>query len=334
VLALAVATVIKAGAAPVPDLALEAAVSKDPRVFNPEWGYYTWLWNSPFNKIVAFAVGLGGDEGAFLAVSIALLVLGFGLVLRLCLNAREDRERRLAGLAGVLLGPLLASQLIWLGKSDVPSIVGGFCLVIGISPLGLLAVSFVAGFNHFEVAVLQLIVFAVLPTRGEAARRKAIDAAIFGGGVVAGRVALLFWNREFGIAPWSRADWVVTYMENHAWNLLSNPFVWLFSLLGVAWVPVVLLASSMDRRAGFRLLCSALVVIIGCSVVADSSRIGSLVSIPLLFFVGSEALSSEGLSSGRRLDVLVLGIVFPPVIWWAGSGVETGWRYLGKVVGL
>ena len=333
-LVLAVATVVKAGVGPVPDLAFEAAVSEDPRVFNPEWSTYTWLWNSPFNKIIAFSVGLGGDEFLFLVLSAVLLFLALGLVLYWSLCTSEDRERRLAGLAGVLLGPLLASQVIWLGKSDVPAIAAGFSLAIGISPLGLVFVSLLAGFNHFEVSLLQLIVFAVLPTREGSAGRKLVDCAIFGGGALLGRVGLYFWNHEFGIDPSSRLDWVVNNLDYHAWNLLSNPFVWLFSLLGVAWVPVALLASSSDRRAGFRLLCSALVVIIGCSVVADSSRIGSLVSIPLLFFVGSEALSSKGLSSGRRRDVLALGIVFPPVIWWGGSAVVTGWPYLGRVVGL
>ena len=333
-LILAVATVVKAGVGPVPDLAFEAAVSEDPRVFNPEWSTYTWLWNSPFNKIIAFSVGFGGDEFLFFVLSAVLLFLALGLVLYWSLCTSEDRERRLAGLAGVLLGPLLASQVIWLGRSDVPAIVAGFSLAIGISPLGLVFVSLLAGFNHFEVSLLQLIVFAVLPTREGPAGRKLVDCAIFGGGALLGRVGLYFWNREFGIDPSSRLDWVVNNLDFHARNLLSNPFVWLFSLLGVAWVPTVLLASAIGRRAAFRLCIAALVVIIGCSVVADSSRIGSLVSIPLLYFVGSNTLTSEGLSVVRRRDVMALGVLVPPLIWWGGSAAHTGWPYLGELLGL
>lgn len=240
----------------------------------------------------------------------------------------------MAGLSGVLLGPLLASQVIWLGRSDVPAIAAGFSLAFGISPLGLVFVRALAGFNHFEVSLLQLIVFGVLPTREGPTRRKLVDCAIFGGGALLGRVGLYCWNREHGINPFSRLDWVVDNLNFHAWNLLSNPFLWLFSLLGVACVPTVLSASSIGRRAAFRLCMSALVVIIGCSVVADSSRIGSLVSIPLLYFVRSNALTGEGLSVGRRRDVLALGVLFPPLIWWGGSAAVTGWPYLGGLLGL
>lgn len=334
VLVLCGATLVKVGLAPVPDLALEAAVSRDPRVFNPEWAYYTWLWNSPFNKIVAFVVGFGGDERMFLVASGLLLSLGLGLVIGLCLWHPEQRILRLAGIAGVFLGPLLSSQLVWLGKSDVPAIIAGFCLAFGVAPVGLLISSFVGGFNHFEVAVLQAIIFAVLPARRDRATRKTRELAIFSAGVLGGRVALHLWNSEFDISPWSRADWVVTYIENHVWNLLANPFVWLFSLLGVGWLPLILLVASADARSRYRLLAAVLFVIAACSVVADSSRIASLISIPLLCFVGSECLTGATLSESRKRDVLVLGILCPPVVWWGGSAVVTGWPYVGKLLGL
>jgi len=331
---LCVATLVKVGVAPVPDLALEAAVSRDPRIFVPEWGYYTWLWNSPFNKIVAFIVGIGGDERLFLVASGLLLSLGFVLIIGLCLWHQEERILRLAGVTGVLLGPLLGSQLVWLGKSDVPAIVAGFCLAFGVAPIGLLLSSFVGGFNHFEVAVLQTLIFAVLPAQRDRTQRKLRQLAIFSSGVLGGRVALHVWNQEFDIAPWSRADWVITYMENHVWNLLANPFVWLFSLLGVGWLPLVLLAGGTDPRSRFRLLAAALLVIAACSVAGDSSRIGSLISIPLLCFVGSEFLTSATLTESRKRDVLTLGIISPPVIWWGGSAVVTGWPYVGRLLGL
>lgn len=187
------------------------------------------------------------------------------------------------------------------------------------------------GLQHFEqgaVAYAALLASLLLARHEkEATPINWRFAASVLGGVLAGKLLLMFWFAALDLHVASRADLMLRFMDTMVGYVLLHPFITIASVFGVGWLA---LAKMVDLPAPLRhaffipLFLLLPFVLMG----EDETRVLAFISFPLLLswlFLNPRALA---LFDKNFLGLLLICLIIIPWLWvWRGEPRSSAFSY-------
>lgn len=234
--------------------------------------------------------------GTFLALHLACL-LGTGLLLLVWLCRRLGARTGLVAGGIVVLSPITAVLLLWIGMYDAFSVLTWVLLLMTLNRRGpwQFAAAFLAGVQNFEQVLVGLLMLLLVP-RLPARMGFRPQALWLLAGAVAGRIALELYLASVGAAPGGRAtflsDWD-TFSHVLGTTAANGPLiVWsaLAGLWGFAIAALVATWAGWSRREKLQLVLAVGGWFLACAITADHTRVLALTSFPLVV-IGAMAIA-------------------------------------------
>jgi hypothetical protein len=268
----------------------------------------------------------------YLALHAATLLIS-GLVLSGWLLRRLGAQRGTIAVCLLLLSPVTAVLLEWIGLYDAFSVLVWVLLFLTLRGKGWLqfAVAVLGGLQNFEQFVVSVILLALLPEAGRPFGLRARPVALLVGALL-GKVVLEAYLTSEGASSGSRA----AFLENpEMLHYVLTTFavlapIIIYTVLGPLWIPVVhrLPAAWAAGNRSLRLRVVAVgAIVLGMGILsADHTRVMALITFPLLVVL-CMLLATEWDSVRnwlRNRETWLLLLVPPFVIVSGGSPLPLG----------
>lgn len=269
----------------------------------------------------------------FLALHVATL-LGSGAVLVAWMVRRYGAQSAGIATAVLILSPLTAVLLEWLGIYDAFSMLTWVLLVLALPGHRALqvATAALAGAQNFEQVVVGLVLMALLPELPRLVGWRPWVPGLLVGAVV-GRLALEAYLRAAGAESGSRVSYVIDNADlvlGAARSFLVNLPVGVASVLAGLWafaVPALqlMLGRRPARLVRLRLVLVAALLLAVALLGIDHTRVMVLSLVPLLV-AGALAIAQQFPTFGsfwRRPEAWLLVLV-PPVVLFRDEVLPLG----------
>ncbi len=258
--------------------------------------------------------------GTYLALHLACL-LGTGVLLLAWMCRRLGARTGLVAGGILVLSPITAVLLLWIGMYDAFSVLTWVLLLMTLDRRApwQFAAAVLAGVQNFEQVLVGLLMLLLVP-RLPARMGFRPQAMWLLAGAVAGRIALELYFRSVGATPGGRATFL-------SWDTLSSllastaangPLV-LWSALAGLWgfAIAALLASwaGWSRRERLQLVLALGGWVLACAITADHTRVLAMTSFPLVV-IGVMALADghRDLRALVRLPQTWMLLLAPPLV--------------------
>jgi hypothetical protein len=319
-LSLTILVVWRTGPGPVPNVAGFEGIARAWPLF-PVPKDQAYVLREALGQALYHASGWSG-AGHFIAFhAIALAVSG--VVLALWMAHRLGAQRGTISTCLLLLSPLTAVLLEWIGMYDAFSVLVWVLLVISLRfhPVAQAAVAVLGGLQNFEQFFVSVLLLALLPEVGRTLGLRARPVPLILG-ALAGKAALELYLRHVGAAAGTRASFLA---EDSMRDLVVSSFaalapVIVFSALGGLWVPAIRMCAAGWPRASRALRwrgAAAAAVVLGVgAATADHTRVMALVSFPLLTLFCMQVARHEETVLGwlQHPDTWLLVLIPPTVV--------------------
>lgn len=268
----------------------------------------------------------------FLALHVATL-LGSGAVLVAWMVRRYGAQSAGIATAVLILSPLTAVLLEWLGIYDAFSMLTWVLLVLALPGHRVLqvAAAVLAGAQNFEQVVVGLVLMALLPELHRLVGWRPWFLGLLVGAVV-GRLALEAYLRAAGAESGSRVSYVIDNSDlvlEAARSFLVNLPLGVASVLAGLWafaVPALqLMLGRPTRLVRLRLVLVAALLLAVALLGIDHTRVMVLSLVPLLV-AGALAIAQQFPTFGsfwRRPEAWLLVLV-PPVVLFRDEVLPLG----------
>ena len=284
----------------------------------------------PLGQIVYGVLPREGT-GTFLALHLACLI-GTGVLLLVWMCRRLGARAGMVAAGIVVLSPVTAVLLLWIGMYDAWSVLTWVLLLMALTRGApwQLAAGALAGMQNFEQVVVGMLMLLLVPRLPAAVGLRPRGLWLLGG-AVAGKVALEAYLRSVGAAPGSRlsflSDWD-TFSHLVGTTLANGPLiVWsaLAGLWGFALVALVTSWSGWSRREQAQLVLAVLAWVGASVITADHTRVLALTSFPLVV-MGAMAIADRWRDVGQlvRLPQTWLLLLAPPLVVFDYISVPMG----------
>lgn len=271
-----------------------------------------FLYGSPFTYLLGSYYqhqGLGFSESFIVVHGIGLALLAFAVVHALRVRCGSDYWA--AGGLVLAVSPLLLIVVTWIGKADT-FLVAFYLLLVGArSPLTRAALSVLMVLCHRELAVAMLAAHVLLRRDGVAVMA----------GALAGLALSFMYTNVFldGVPPVTRFDYVREHARGTVMRVLAHPVLHFVAALGPFWV-FVLRPSAMTVA---RVLVLAMAATLA-SMTVDFTRIFVLAATPLLIVLTEDLIAELRETGGiwllgRRWPVATLGCLAFTQVQLAGD---------------
>jgi hypothetical protein len=298
------------------------------QVLPPEAAY---VLRQGLGQALYHALGWVGT-GHYLALHAATLLVS-GLVLAAWLLHRLGTQRGTVAVCLLLLSPVTAVLLEWIGLYDAFSMLVWVLLFLTLRGKGWLqfAVAVLGGLQNFEQFLVSVVLLALLPEAGRPLGLRARPVALLVGAVL-GKVILELYLTSEGASSGSRA----AFLENpEMLNYVLTTFavlapIIIYTVLGPLWIPVVhrLPAGWASATRSLRLRGLAVAgIALGMGILsADHTRVMVLITFPLLVVLCMRlALEWDSVRDWLRSRETWLLLLIPPfVIVSGGSPLPMG----------
>jgi len=307
-------------------------VSQNPFVnyYKDEWrGHY--LYESLPLPLIAYFTGLSSSYAAFCAFCLFLLLCGNAFLVWRIFRQHGPEVARVSILL-FALGPISLVLLMFVGEYDVITYLLQCLLFVCNSMLGIVLLGLAGGLQHFPVMLLSglsLLCFRSLIQYGSLRLPEKILYALaaYGGSIL---TRIYQQHYKLGIQT-GRLSYVLRMPKTELIrNILANWLACLFSLYGVFWMLVLLLAWMLfrsHRRAFWAFVISNGVFLIVSQFVTDTTRVFVLCSWPTLlsasiwlFAQTKDAPESESWQLRHFFSgIVIAGLLIPRMIVWQGA---------------
>lgn len=313
-------SLFKVGVWYMPTLGWSQKIAVDPFInpfADPLAHYVLWSWLGPF---LCWLLGLS-NRGAFflfhLFFQIAFIFLMAALISK---SLKEDRKK--SAIMFVIL-PAYAISFYWVGPDSLTLFLMASIFVIPTSMLWGALIGVLLGMQHFEQS---LVAFGGLLMGISISRLRKMNfgpntscAASCLIGVIFGKLVLIYIFKIYGIEVNSGRLFVFT----ETWELTIRDFYYsfqyiLFSVLGLGWLFVIKYVEQGKISCPF--LFSLLLLILVLPLVFDETRVGAIVTFPLV--VSYLLLNASFI---RSLDKKFVNFVF--LAWLI---LPWGWVWAGR----
>ena len=251
-----------------------------------------------------------------LALAVAAAGLGVWLLRRL------GTQRGTVAMSLLLLSPVSAVLLEWIGMYDAFSLLVWVLLLVGLRGNALVqgAVGILGGLQNFEQFAVSVALLLLLPEAARKFQLRAHPVALLAGATV-GKLALELYLRSAGAVQGTRASFLadgdMQYLMLSTFASLAPVILW--SALGGLWIPVLHRLPQFWSTATLSLryrAAAAAALVIGIGVVAtDHTRVMVLVSFPLTVLLAMRlAMHEETVTGWLRRPETWLVLLAPPVI--------------------
>lgn len=290
-----------------------------------------YVLRAPLGQVAYRALPVQGLD-VFVLLHVAALATAAGLLLAWLLRRYGSQAGAVAATV-LLLAPLTAVLLEWLGIYDAFSVLAWVLLVVTLprSRGAQVAAAVVAGVQNFEQVAVGLVLLALLP---ELSRRAGWRPWVPGllAGAVAGRAALEAYLRSVGAPSGSRLTFLVhdpaLFVEVLHSSLVSAPLL-VMSSLGGLWalaVPVLLAGwPGWSRSLRLRVLAAAALLLAVGVLTADHTRVMALTAVPVVVAAAvAVGRSHETYGGFWRTPQAWLLVLVPPVISFGDAVLPLG----------
>jgi len=313
----------------------------------------TYRWGNPFGYIVYQILDTPG-QSAFVLQQVTVII--FALVITAWFLVKQlGLSNGLSGIRLIILGPLGAVLVVWLGIYDGYSLLLWSLFLIAFfyaNRLLLFTVSAFVGFQHFDQAVFAIILFCVTTyvlgfiKKGQTATFIGLLAlsGAFIGKIIQGLI-LMHAGTNVGTGSFFR---IFGHATNATYGQIEiyNALIWLPALIWSAFAGLWLLVLYIFLKGNLRrswLLAIALAGVFAISArTGDKTRVFAMITFISLVVLIVYFMKNVAKPSDKKIVELMVWVSLPVVIFadvvlpfgWRGSLLEENFVFLPGWFGL